>query len=82
MTAVDVTIHNSAGNPYSGKVLVRMSRGHMVVFDGEYFGFSGVAFLASDYQNRLNTAASANPNTPVSALVQQMMNEKGFIHCP
>jgi ABC-type transporter MlaC component len=80
--AVDVTVHTNNGNPYSGKAIVHFADGRYTVMDGEYFNFSGVRYLARDYQRKLKAAQAKNPTQPVSQVVQDIANVEGFVRCP
>ncbi len=79
--AVGVTVYNSAGNPYSGRVIVARTGGKYRIIDGEYLVFSAVNYTARDFQKRLDRASATNPSHPISAMVHDLMAEDGFISC-
>jgi ABC-type transporter MlaC component len=74
---VPVTVRTSKGKSYNGRAVVNAN---LNIVDVEYLGFSGVTYAARDIEKDLNQLARTS-STPVTAYMNQLKSEKGFISC-
>jgi hypothetical protein len=81
---VGVTVTTGNGKSYSGRAVVRNNKNVFTVVDATYMGFSAVDYMGRDYQDFLQREFNKDPNRsmPVSALIQNIMSEDGYIRCP
>lgn len=80
---VAVTLQTRDGSHNGNAIVLQTKKGFMFV-DVEYMGFSAVNYAAEEYQNILNEEYQRDPNRslPVTAMVNRVAAQDGFIRCP
>lgn len=83
MYGVRVTVTEAKGKSYNGTAVVYNGPNGWKIVDGEYMGFSAVGYQGRDYQKFLRAEYNKNPSTsmPVSALVNKIKSEGGYVNC-
>jgi len=81
---VGVTITSARGQAYKGTAVVDQVNSAYRVLDAQYMGFSAVDYLGQDFKNQLDKAYNADPNNslPVTALINYIQGQTGYVACP
>lgn len=74
---VPVTVRTAKGKSYSVRATLSSS---LKLLDVHYLGFSGVGYAARDVQSDIQKFERSS-STPVSAFVQDLRSQKGFVSC-
>lgn len=74
---VPVTIRTAKGKNYSVRATLSSS---LKLTDVHYMGFSGVGYASREVQSDIKKFERSS-STPVSAFVQDLRSQKGFVNC-
>ncbi len=78
----DVRVTASNGSKsYTGTAVLKQTGSVFRLMDGRYMGFSAVNYMKREYQDILDEKAQTT-NRPVTAMVQHLKSQPGFLECP